>query len=659
MSLRTIIVVLFSLLFGFNSMMAYGKDSSIKKQREIYQKWLQNYTTLSDTEQLNQLVSLKDYPLYPYARYQYLKAHLATASINQVNQFVRQNPDFPLSSSLMQSYVELLTEKKDWQNISKLSIDNSLVTKCRYKYALFQQGKKTEAFKDVASLWLSDNDLPSACNDLFNAWDQSGAKSVNLILLRLELVLSKNNIKLARYLTNQLPSNYGTLKKNLLAVLDDPQNLTAFVKNMSVTPFSKNVVMLSFPRLANRNPELANTLIPTLVKRLKLTQEQEIKLQRSIALNYFNSSATKEQVTWRDHFISEHSDVGLLERRIRLALKDNQLDQVAYWINLLPKTHKQKDEWRYWQAVILEKDNQQADADKILQSLMEQRGFYAMYSAQKLKQTYHFNFEYPVIDKVTPKEELARLSSHYAKLPVIQRIEELRYFGKIPEAIAEWRYFLYKDNNPKQYAEIARYAYLRGWGEHSVQATIAGKLWDNWLERFPLVHQQHFDHFTKDKSIPLSFALAISRQESGLDPTVQSPSGAKGLMQLLPNTAKESAKKIALQNYHSSEQLYDPETNIQLGTYYLNYVYQLFDDNRVLAAAAYNAGPNRVNRWLQDTADGLEVIAFIESIPFTETRNYVKSVLVFDYIYQLILKNKPQTILNTKEVQHIYHKEKS
>ena len=99
-------------------MMAYGKDSSIKKQREIYQKWLQNYTTLSDTEQLNQLVSLKEYPLYPYARYQYLKAHLATASINQVNQFVRQNPDFPLSSSLMQSYVELLTEKKDWQNIS-------------------------------------------------------------------------------------------------------------------------------------------------------------------------------------------------------------------------------------------------------------------------------------------------------------------------------------------------------------------------------------------------------------------------------------------------------------------------------------------------------------------------------------------------------------
>lgn len=655
MSLRSFGTVLICLLSSLSYSITAVAGSSIHQQRSLYKEWQTKYTTWNDSKQREQLAALKDYPLYPYAQYQYLKAHLSTISSDEIQMFIKKNHDFPLSSSLMQSYIEMLTQQKKWQKIIELPIDKSLASNCRYKYALSQLNQPDKAFVNVQRLWLSANDLPSACDPLFTEWEKTGAKTANLILQRIELALSKNNIKLASYLTEQLPDNYNTLKKNLLAVFKNPQNLADFAKNITATPFSKKVVMLSFPRLANSNTDLATSLLPTLKQQQNLSEKQVIQLQKSIALNYFKATAIEEQITWRDHFISLHGDALLVEKRIRLALKNNQLDQVAYWLNLLTETDKQKDEWRYWQAVILANNNQNDEAKKILQGLAKGRGFYAMYSAQKLKQKYHFNFEYPVIANVSPKIELARLVDQYAKLPVIQRIEELRYWDNLSEAIAEWRYFLQDKNNSKQYAAIARYAYLRGWGEHSIQATIIGKLWNNWQERFPIVYRKLFHKFTQDKAISLSFALAIARQESALDPTVQSPSGAKGLMQLMPATAKDSAKKVALKEYKNATQLYDPLINIQLGSYYLDYVYQLFNKNRILASAAYNAGPNRLNRWLQEIADDLDAVAFIESIPFTETRNYVKNVLVYDYIYQLILNQKPSVLLNTNELTQNYH----
>ena len=154
--------------------------------------------------------------------------------------------------------------------------------------------------------------------------------------------------------------------------------------------------------------------------------------------------------------------------------------------------------------------------------------------------------------------------------------------------------------------------------------------------------------------IPLSYALAISRQESALDTSVQSSAGARGLMQLMPATAKETAKKMGLLTYASSTQLFDPEINIQLGSYYLNSVYLQNGNNRILSSAAYNAGPNRVKRWLKESGGKLDAVAFIDSIPFTETRNYVKSVLVYDYIYQIILGKKNPHILTQHEFNKQY-----
>lgn len=653
MKLKAILfIAITSLLVMGNT---YAATSSLDELRTRYNKWQSTYQSLTDTEQQKLLDSLKNYPLYPYAQYQYMNANIARLTVKDVNNFVQSNRDFPLSNTLMQNYIEQLTKQQQWNEIKKLDIDKSIASHCRYQYALLKLDEKKLALEPIKDIWLSAEDLPSACNPIFQEWSNSGEKTANLLLLRIELVLKKNNIKLARHLTEQLPDSYKTLKSNLLVLYSNPNSLPEFAKKISPTAFSQNIVNISFARFASQDPDKAKGLIPAIVKQQKLNVSDENAMYRTIANNYFKDSATDKQIEWRKKFIAKDRNTIQIEREIRLALKNNKLKDVAYWLNLLSPQDKLKDEWQYWQAMTLIDNNKPKEANNILNNLQKSRGFYAMYSAQKLKKPFNYDFNYSIIDGITSSEkESSILNKQYNNDPVIKRIDELRYWNKLPEATREWRYYLYSNINNKKYAELARYSYNKGWAEHSVQATIAGKLWDNWLERFPVIYQNIFTKSLVTKAIPLSYSLAITRQESALDATVQSPAGARGLMQLMPATAKDSAKKIGNLTYNSTEQLYDPAINIELGTYYLDYVYKLFNNNRILASAAYNAGPNRVTRWLKESNGQLDVVAFIESIPFTETRNYVKSVLVYDYIYELMLNHKPNSILRDNEVKYKY-----
>lgn len=206
-----------------------------------------------------------------------------------------------------------------------------------------------------------------------------------------------------------------------------------------------------------------------------------------------------------------------------------------------------------------------------------------------------------------------------SNLPEIQRIRELLYWQMEGLARTEWLN-LVDSQTPARKAQLARYALEQGWADLSVQATINGKLWDHLEERFPLAWQSEFDEFTQNKNISKSYAMAIARQESARNPQARSPVGATGLMQLMPATATQTVRDNGITDYSNSTQLVNPRKNIEIGTAYLNGVYNQFGQNRILASAAYNAGPNRVTRWLSNSGGRLDAVAFVETIPFAETR---------------------------------------
>lgn len=303
---------------------------------------------------------------------------------------------------------------------------------------------------------------------------------------------------------------------------------------------------------------------------------------------------------------------------------------------------KEKDEWRYWQADLLLERGRDDEAKAILRSLMQQRGFYPMIAAQRLGEDFTFR-----IDKAPENLDPALTSG-----PEMARVRELMYWNMDNTARSEWAN-LVTSRTKEQQAQLARYAFNQHWWDLSVQATIAGKLWDQLEERFPLAYNDLFARYISGKAIPQSYAMAIARQESAWNPKVRSPVGASGLMQIMPGTATHTVSMFSIPGYSSPSQLLDPETNINIGTSYLQYVYQQFGNNRIYASAAYNAGPGRVRTWQGNSAGRIDAVAFIESIPFSETRGYVKNVLSYDAYYRYFMGQKA-SMLSDAEWQQRY-----
>jgi len=137
--------------------------------------------------------------------------------------------------------------------------------------------------------------------------------------------------------------------------------------------------------------------------------------------------------------------------------------------------------------------------------------------------------------------------------------------------------------------------------------------------------------------VPAELAMAIARQESEMNPAARSPVGALGLMQVMPATARTVARELDIA-YSGNRLAGDWKYNARIGTTYLAQMLERFDGAVLLAAAAYNAGPNRAERWIKDFGDprraGIDAIEWIESIPYRETRNYVMRVLEAQFVYR-------------------------
>jgi soluble lytic murein transglycosylase len=387
--------------------------------------------------------------------------------------------------------------------------------------------------------------------------------------------------------------------------------------------------------------ENARSLIPILIRAQKMGPEDEQALKEIVVWRMMGSDLTSEQARWRDAVVMNSESTALVERRVRLALSQHDRRGLNTWIARLPLEAKEKDEWQYWQADLLFEKDRKEEAEEILRKLMQARGFYPMVAAQRL------GVDYPLQVDEAPKPDSATVQG-----PELARVRELMYWGLDNLARSEWSNLIGSRTHTQQQM-LARYANEQDWWDLSVQATITAKMWDSLKERFPLAWQSVYERNTAVKQIPPSYAMAISRQESAWNPKARSPVGASGLMQIMPATAAHTVKMYNIPGYSNTSQLLDPETNIQIGTQYLEYVYQQFNQNRIFASAAYNAGPGRVRSWQKTSAGNLDAVAFIETIPFSETRGYVKNVLAYDAYYRHFM-GKPDKILSDAEWNRRY-----
>ncbi len=584
---------------------------------------------------------LSGYPLHPYLDYRHFLQMIDERTPREFNSFIAKYQTLPFTGTLRSRYLFRLADDDDWKGI--LTVQDSAPRdrglQCVYYRAHYEAGEREKAWAGARQLWLTGRSVSDWCDPLFDAWAAAGGRSDDDVVERMLLAFASRNRGLLRYLRDELlPDDLRA--KWLVALYDEPENVRAFATNADVTPFSRELTRLAVRRWARQDISSAVAAFERVVAAQDFEASARQRLGDALAARLLPTD-DEGLVPWRDRMLKTSRNVRLLETRIRLAMRAAAWSEVRTWISRLPAPTQQTNRWVFWRGWLARRAGNRAAAKKIWTPILGRSDYYSAAAATLLKRP----IRYPV--EPTPEGRLS--VAKYAQ--TLARVKELIALKKIVDAKREWRDLLARAAQEDKVA-LAVYASKNDWYHLTVKATISGALWHHMDLRFPFAYRWWFETFSKSRKVPLSTMYALARLESALDTHAASPARAYGLLQLLPSTAREVARQIRFR-YRGRRTLFDPGVNVRLGSAYLRRMLAGRNGDRVLAFASYNAGYGRVSRWKKETRGKLDVFAFIEQIPFNETRGYVQSGLMFDVFYSRRLGRR-RPLLDRHELRARY-----
>ena len=610
---------------------------------KLYQQTLISIKKGHRTNTEKGLRELKHYPLYPYLVKAKLERQLNKLPYNDVDQFLGEYTNTVAANQLRQRWLLTLAKKKQWKAFLHYYQPHVAGNQlhCHRLEALHQQGLSKISLAQTADIWLSGDSLPDACNNVFKRWQNSGLKTDELVWQRTLMALEKNNTRLARYLSKHASAYLKPYTRRLISVHRNPDRLSKFEDFQDTHPNNVAIVSHGLKRLAPRDRIKTSELWVSYRGSMPFTQQQFSEVRNLLARQYI-ASGDNEALNWLITHDPNAEDQYLLEWRIRLALKQDHWQQAGTWIGLLTKDLQEKPRWRYWLArAYMQKPETWNLATKLLQKLSLERNYYGFLAADFTGLNYDFNHQ------SLPASNTHQLSQS----PSLKRAKAFYQMKKYKSARGEWRQ-LVSHLDEQSLVAATLIAHSWGWHQQAIQTTIKANHWNDLDVRFPLAFLDKMTSSANDTTINLEWLYAIARQESAFAQDARSSADARGLLQLLPRTAKDVAQTIGMPFY--KKDLYTPSKNIQLGSNYLKQLLTDFEGSQILATAAYNAGPKRVKRWLSRQGANMTYDLWIETLPFHETRNYVQNVLAFSVIYGKKLGVERHLVKPTDTI--IYHR---
>lgn len=582
---------------------------------------------------------LQDYPLTLYLDYHDTIEEILASKGSKAQAQLEAFRDSPLYNSGRYRYLKQTGGHARWQDFLVLSPQEPRETqlRCYYYRALLATGESKRAFQGAEKLWLHGKSRPKSCDPLFSAWSKAGHKTQAMIWSRMLLAFESNQYGLLKYLSKKVTRSK-PMTKQLLAVYKDPNTLRHVDQFNSTQQLMSELVRVGLKKLARKDLKSAVRLFHRYEQKNRFSKYQSIEVQRYIVRRGLIRKA-EEIKSFIDTALPNIQSDDLFEKRIRWAIHEKDKSAQDKFIQLLSEKAKQSHRWQYWQL----KNGLINSPESNARQLQQQRNFYGFTAAFQNKQTIQLNHQSNTVDK----QVLKQIASDKA----LSRIQELYAIEKLSEARNEW-VLLLRRVTKEQKTQLGLYAQQRQWFDAAVQASIQAKLWGDMQMRFPEAEQKNFLAASKKYKVDIDEIRAIARRESAFFARAQSGVGARGLMQLMPATAKQTAKKNNI-HYRTKSQLFNSQLNIQLGSAYYAELLTQFKQNRVLATAAYNAGPHRVKRWLEKSNGTLDVMSFIETIPFKETREYVQAVISYRAIFQK-MNGKPVSIFTEDEIRFKY-----
>jgi soluble lytic murein transglycosylase len=585
-----------------------------------------------DQKQLDKLVpKLNGHVLEAYAQYWQISNRIKEASADDVQKFITQYSDMPLSEQLLSEWLRQQGQQKNWDafdsDFAKLKNPDAELSCFSLQARL--ANKDADALKEGRTFWLNGKAQPDSCQPVFDAMMNQRIIMGPDVWARIRLGFEAGSVSLARRLNQNLPPNEVMNDKQLAAAYDTPQLLLEKNNIDYKSRAGREVAMFAVHRLAHTQASLA-------AMRWSTMQEKFSPAERSYVWGLIGFEGARNHeplaIEWyRNAEASNMSDTQLAWRA-RAALRVQAWGDVLSSIEQLSPPEQRESNWRYWKGRSLKELGRTEAANEILTPLSREFLYYGLLAAEELGAP---ALSLPVSDAKVPAEEMKAVEQKSD----IQRALALHKLGMDTEGTKEWIAAV-KSLNDGQLLAASELARKANWPERSINTADKTSATHDFSLRYPTPFETNMRDYSKKHGVDEAWVFGLVRQESRFTADIRSRAGAMGLMQIMPATGVWLAKKAGMKNFQTSTTI-QPETNISLGTYYLKYLIEELA-HPVLATAAYNAGPSRAKRWRDDKP--LDGAIYAETIPFSETRDYVKKVMSNTQFYTARLGLPMQTL---------------
>ncbi|MGH8145061.1 MAG: transglycosylase SLT domain-containing protein [Rhodanobacteraceae bacterium] len=571
---------------------------------------------------------LRDYPLYPYLEAVALQHDIKTAGTAQVDAYLKRYPGWIPARRLRQAALRWLASQKDWKTFRHFyqpGLGETLT--CDDLQARLAQGEPLQFSGDFAKLWHKTH-LPSACTPVLKAAFVQGLLTPERVWNRIERAANAGRVDTIKQSAQWLTDDDATAAQRIAQALDAPSKLLSQAAAFPDTPHDREAIARALIRLARSNSQQALTFWQSLSKQFMLDAQQRNRVLAALAL--YNAVDGGPQAVQRLAALPGAAQTDATrEWRVRAAVANGDWQAAETAIDALKPDESKRDEWRFWRARIAQQLGDSAAARDDYAALADETSFFGFLAADRA------DLPYSICPVDVPPN--AVVDQQLARDPGLVRAFEFFAIDLLPQARREWN-LAFASLTPDQQRHAAALATHKGWYDRAIFAFGKTGDFNYYALRFPLADKHRVLKASDSAGIDPAWTFAIIRAETAWQTDAQSGADARGLMQLLPSTAKMVARRNDLP-YHGSASLYDPAINIPLGTQYLARLAARFDGNPWLATAAYNAGPRNVQRWV-DARGELDPERFILSIPFNATRAYVARVLEYETIYGWRLHGK-------------------
>lgn len=565
---------------------------------------------------------LQGHVLYPYVEYWRMRQRLDEASPDAVRELMARLADGPLADRLRNDWLKSVAQRGLWHlfdadGAELKSADADVI--CYGLQRALQLGEPG-ALEAVRKHWLASRATPQACIAAYEAAMSAGAIETADVWARIRLALQHNQVSQAKALIRYLPARSGPEPKALDRAAANPR---AYLQREGSVPKdrgAREVMIFALQRLARQSPQDAAARLRPLAADFERSDREYLWGRLAYYGALFHDP---EALAWFAR--AGELDDSQLEWKARAALRTKQWTELLDAVQAMSEAAQSEPEWRYWKARALKVQGKPAEANALLAPLSTEPDFYGLLAADELGEA----IGPPGTSYRPSEEELEAI----AAVPAIRRALAFYALNLRFQGNREWLWAI-GDFDDRQLLAAAEYARRNQLWDRAINTAERTRSLHDFALRYLAPYREELRAYAQDYGLDEAWVFGVVRQESRFVADARSSAGAMGLMQLMPATARWVAGKLGIKGFRQAAAS-DLDINISLGTYYLRHVLDALDNHPVLASAGYNAGPGRARAWRPD--DAMEGAIYAETIPFSETRDYVKKVMANASHYARIL----------------------